>query len=120
MHIEQFFEWICEPDGSSVSATRLAAALGLEVEELASIARVDPDELRLLPSSCRGQAAMLNIVRVVSALAEVDSDISRAMLMLRSTPVREFDNRSLLDVVREGRVDDAVAYLRSVSSGFAG
>lgn len=120
MHIDELADWMREPGSSNLSAKRTAAALGLELEDLALIARIDPEELRQHPDSPRAQAVMLDILRLAYALAELDPDISRAMLMLKSTPVREFDNLSLLDLVRNGRVEDAVAYLRLASSGFVG
>ena len=120
MHIDELADWIRDPGSSNLSAMRTAAALGLKLEDLAAIARVDPDELRRDPDSPRAQAVMLDILRLAYALAELDTDISQTMPMLKSTPVREFDNLSLLDLVRSGRADDAIAYLRSISSGFVG
>ena len=120
MHIDELADWIRDPVSSNLSAMRTAAALGLKLEDLAAIARVDPEELRRDPDSPRAQAVMLDILRLAYALAELDPDISHTMPMLKSTPVREFDNLSLLDLVRSGRADDAIAYLRSISSGFVG
>ncbi|MEG3190917.1 DNA-binding protein [Lysobacter sp. D1-1-M9] len=119
IQIEEFVESVREPGTPNLSPKRIAAALGLGWEDLAEVARVHPNTLRLHPESSRVQASMRDILRVASALFEIQPDRDRTTT-LKDTPIREFGGRSLLDMIREDRVDDAVTYLRSISSGHVG
>jgi len=118
--IDQFVESIREPGTSNLSPSRLAMRFGLEQQDLAALARVHRNTLRLHPESARVQASLRDILRVLSAAAEVQPDVERAMFLIKNAPIATFGHRPLLEVVREGRADDAVEYLRSVSAGFVG
>ncbi len=120
VQIEQFVESVREPGTLNLSPVRIAEALGLQQQDLASVARVHRNTMRLHPESSRVQASLRDILRVASALAELQPDLQRAMFMLKNTPVREFGHRPLLDVIGEGRVEDVLTYVRSIESGYVG
>lgn len=45
---------------------------------------------------------------------------ARAFFMFKNEPIPAFRHKTLLQLVQDGRVDDAIDYLESISSGFAG
>jgi len=40
--------------------------------------------------------------------------------MIKNEPIHVFRHNTLLQLVREGRTDDAIGYLESISAGFVG
>jgi hypothetical protein len=113
-------ESLREPGTTRLSATVIAGILGMRPEELAEFAGVRPDVLKSHPESARVQKALCDLARVLTVLAEQQPDVARVVFHLKNTPLRTFGGRTLLEVIRVGRIDDAIAYLDSVLSGAAG
>lgn len=109
-----------EPGTPQLSPARLAAMLEIEQQDLASLAGVHRNTLRFHPESPRVQAALRDLVRLLSVASEIQPDWQRAVFFIKNEPIAEFDYKTLLRVVQEARTDDAVAYLESVASGFVG
>ncbi|MBB4844275.1 hypothetical protein HNP55_002811 [Paucibacter oligotrophus] len=109
-----------EAGTSRFSATYLADALGLQYQDLASLAGVHRNTLRTHPELPRLQAALRDLVRVLSAARTLQPDTARAFFMVKNEPIPVFRHKTLLQLVQEGRTDDAVDYLESVSAGFTG
>lgn len=109
-----------EPGTSHFSVARVADLFGLQQLELADLARVHRNTLRSYPQSGRVQAVVRELMRVVSAALEVQPDRDRAIFMIKNEPIPAFHHRTLLDLVKDGRTDDAVGYLESISAGFVG
>ncbi len=66
------------------------------------------------------QRLMREALRVVSASAGITGDEDRAIYWMRNTPIPEFDNRTAMDLVAEGKADAVVKYLQSIESGSSG
>jgi hypothetical protein len=115
-----FLEAMREAGTSRLSAASVADALGLQHQDLAKLAGVHRNTLRTHPESPRLQAAMRDLMRVLSAATTVQPDTARALFMLRNEPIAAFRHKTLLQLVQEGRTEDAVAYLESVGAGFTG
>ena len=109
-----------EADSPRLSATKLAKALDLQVQVLATIAGVHRNTLRTHPESPRLQAALRDLMRVLSAAVEVQPDVNHAYFMVKNEPIPAFRHKTLLQLVQEGRTDDAVDYLESINGGFVG
>jgi len=109
-----------EPGTSRFSATNIANALGLQFQDLAALAGVHRNTLRTHPESPRLQVALRDLMRVLSAAAAVQPDTERAFFMVKNEPIPAFRHKTLLQLVQDGRTDDAIDYLESISSGFAG
>lgn len=60
------------------------------------------------------------LMRVISAITALRGGDESSWPLVKSAPVREFDHRPLLDVIAEGRVDEALTYLAAVGNGFSG
>ena len=113
-------ESIREPGTSRLSPSRLAALLEMQQQELATLAGVHRNTLRMHPESPRLQATLRDLVRLLSAAAAAQTDQQRLVFCIKNQPVAALQHKSLLQVVQEGRTDDAIAYLESVASGFVG
>jgi hypothetical protein len=109
-----------ETGTSRFSATSVAEVLGLQYQDLATLAGVHRNTLRTHPESPRLQAALRDLMRVLSAAMEVQPDAERAIFMVKNEPIPVFHHKTLLQLVQEGRTDDAIDYLESISVGFTG
>ncbi|WP_018914209.1 hypothetical protein [Thiomonas sp. FB-6] len=109
-----------EPGTSRLSPSRLAALLEMQQQELAALAGVHRNTLRLHSESPRLQARLRDLVTVLSAAAAVQTDWLRLVFFVKNEPVAAFRHKTLLQVVQEGRTDDAIVYLESIAAGFAG
>jgi len=68
----------------------------------------------------RAQKFARNIVRVLQAAVDLGNDPTTALRNIKNYPIRSFGNKTALDMVEEGRTDDVVAYLQSLSAGYVG
>jgi hypothetical protein len=118
--IDQFVESLREPGTSDLSPALMAATLGVAQHDLAAVIGVHRNTLRLHPESFRVQESLRGLVSVVAAAAQIQPDVTKALFLVKNTPVEMFGHRTLLQVVRDGRTDEALAYLRSISAGFVG
>lgn len=109
-----------EPGTSQFSATSVASLFGLQQQDLAELAGVHRNTLRTHPESPRLQAALRDLMRVVSAATMVQPDAQRAVFLIKNEPIAAFRHKTLLQLVQEGRTEDAIAYLESISAGFVG
>lgn len=114
------FESTREPGTSRFSASGIASVLGLQQQDLAELAGVHRNTLRTHPESPRLQAALRDLMRLMSAAAAVQPDPQRAAFLVKNEPIAAFRHKTLLQLVQEGRVEDAIGYLESISSGFVG
>jgi len=106
-----------EPGTSRFSASSVAAVLGLQQQDLAELAGVHRNTLRTHPESPRLQSVLRDLMRVLSAAAAVQPDSQRAVFLVKNEPIPAFRHKTLLQLVQEGRTEDAVAYLESISAG---
>jgi hypothetical protein len=113
-------ESVREADTSRFSATSIADILGMPYQDRATLAGVHRNTLRTHPESPRLQAALRDLMRVLSAATAVQPDTERAFFMVKNEPIRAFRHKTLLQLVQEGRTDDAIDYLESIGAGFAG
>ena len=109
-----------EPGTSRFSASGVADILGLQQQDLAMLAGVHRNTVRTHPESPRLQATLRDLMRVLSAATAIQSDPQRAIFLIKNEPVPAFRHKTLLQLVQEGRTEDAIDYLESVSAGFVG
>ena len=109
-----------EPGTSRFSASRIASILGLQQQELAELAGVHRNTLRIHPESPRLQSVLRDLMRVLSAATAMEPDPQRAIFLIKNEPIPAFRHKTLLLLVQEGRAEDAIDYLESVSAGFVG
>lgn len=61
-----------------------------------------------------------DLKRVLAAAIPIQPDAQRTMSLIRNQSIPCFRHKTLLQLVREGRTEDAIGYLESVSAGFVG
>lgn len=113
-------ESVREPGTSRLSAPGIANMLGVQQQDLAELAGVHRNTLRTHPESPRLQSALRDLMRVLSAATAVQPDAQRAIFLIKNEPIPAFRHKTLLQLVQEGRAEDAVGYLESISAGFVG
>jgi hypothetical protein len=109
-----------EPGTSRFSASGIAGILGLQQQELAELAGVHRNTLRIHPESPRLQSVLRDLMQVLSAAMAMEPDPQRAIFLIKNEPIPAFRHKTLLQLVQEGRTEDAIDYLESVSAGFVG
>jgi hypothetical protein len=109
-----------EAGTSHLSAANLANILGLQQQDLATLAGVHRNTVRTHPESPKLQAALRDLIRVLSAAVAVQPDFERALFLVKNQPIPAFRHKTILQLVQDGRTDDAIDYLESISSGFIG
>ncbi len=109
-----------EPGTSRFSVSGIADILGLQQQDLAELAGVHRNTLRTHPESPRLQAALRDLMRVLSAATAMQPDPQRAIFLIKNEPIPAFRHKTLLQLVQDGRAEDAIDYLESVSAGFVG
>lgn len=113
-------ETVHQPGTSDLSAAGVAELFGLQLQDLAAIAAVHRNTIRTHPNTPKLQAALRDLMRVLSAASVVQPDRDRALFLIKNAPIPAFRHKTALQLVADGRTDDAVDYLESVSSGFVG
>ena len=84
------------------------------------MAGVHRNTLRTHPESPRLQSVLRDLVRVLSAAMAIQPDLQRAIFLIKNEPIPAFRHKTLLQLIQEGRTEDAIGYLESISSGFVG
>ena len=117
---EDVLDSVREAGTSHLSAINVAHVLGLQYQDLAELAKVHRNTVRTHPDSPRLQSALRDVMRVLSAAMALQPDVQRAIFLIKNEPIPTFRHKTLLQLVQEGRTEDAVRYLESISAGFAG
>nr|WP_180166591.1 DNA-binding protein [Stenotrophomonas sp. SbOxS2]NYT99443.1 DNA-binding protein [Stenotrophomonas sp. SbOxS2] len=116
----EFSESLREPGTTDLSPTAIGEVLGLGQQELAQLAGVHRNTMRLHPDSPRVQALLRNLARVLTAMTQIQPDIVTAVYHIKNTPIPAFKYRTMFEVIVAGRTEDVLTYVRSASSGAAG
>ena len=109
-----------QPGQAHLSPLRFRQFFILGVGELERTLAAPLWQLRREPDDPMVQLRLLAFLRVHSALIDLGKDPITAAFHLRNTPIPAFRYQTLFEVVREGRVADALGYLDSIRSGFVG
>lgn len=113
-------ETVHQPGTSDLSAVGVADLFGLQLQDLAAIASVHRNTVRTHPNSPKLQAALRDLMRILSAASAVQPDTDRALFLIKNAPIPAFRHKTILQLVTEGRTEDAIDYLESVRSGYVG
>src|ERR1039458_10093362 len=108
------------PGQAVIQPERCAAALNLQVQELAQLAHVHRTTVSEAPANALLQSFMREAIQVLSAALEVAQDRDRALYWDRNAPIPEFQDRTAEGRVALRRTDSVLAYLRLVSGGSTG
>lgn len=61
-----------------------------------------------------------NLAQVISAAYRLTGDLQRAEFLVRNEPLVAFEGKTAESLIREGREDEVIDYLKSLESGAAG
>ena len=109
-----------EPGQVLIRPERFAAALNLQLQELAQLAHVHRTTVSEAPSNARLQGFMRESLQVISAALEVAQDRDRAFFWYRNAPIPEFGHHTAEQLVADHKTEAVLAYLQSVASGSSG
>jgi Protein of unknown function (DUF2384) len=115
-----FAEEFREPGQTVIRPERFAAALNLQLQELAQLAHVHRATVSEAPANAKLQGYMRNSLQVISAALEVAQDRDRALYWYRNAPIPEFEHRTAEQLVADQKTDAVLAYLQSIRSGSSG
>jgi uncharacterized protein (DUF2384 family) len=104
----------------AIEPGKFAAALQLQIQELAQLAGVHRATVREAPSNLRLQSFLRESVRVLAAATEVSGDQGKAMFWFRNEPIRDFGYQTAEKLVSAGKADAVIDYLQSIESGSTG
>jgi hypothetical protein len=108
------------PGQAVIEPVRFAAALNLQMQELAQLAHVHRATVSEAPTNARLQGFMREALRVLSAAFDVVRDRERAIYWYRNAPIPEFQHRTAEQLVADQKTDAVLSYLASISSGSSG
>ena len=109
-----------EGSRTTLSPRRLADALELPVQKLASLAQVHRNTIGVAPASPKLQEAMTDVVRVLSAAHSLTGNLDEAMFWFRNQPIPSFDHFTPMQLVERGKAQAVIDYIESISAGAAG
>ena len=109
-------------DGISpnLSPERIAANFDIGIQEIAELAGVQRNTILHNPGAPRLQMYLRDVLRVLVAASETQLPESQIYFFVKNAPLSPFDHKTALALVSEGRTDDVVKYLASITSGFVG
>ena len=117
--VSKFVDSLQEPRTPYISPARFSEVLGVKVMALAELTGVHRNTLRN-PSSERLQLKMREMIKVISAAAELTGDIQKAIYWYRNEPIADYDHRTAAELVADGHADAVLAYIRDLEIGARG
>ena len=115
-----FVEEFREPGQAVIRPERFAAALNLQLQDLAELAHVHRTTVSEAPANARLQGFMREALQVISAALEVAQDRGRALYWYRNAPIPEFKHRTAEQLVADHKTEAVLAYLQSIQAGSSG
>lgn len=117
--VSRFVDSLQEPRTPYISPSRFSKVLGVKTASLAELTGVHRNTLRN-PSSERLQVRMREMVKVISAAAQLTGDIQKAIYWYRNEPIVDYDQRTAAELVADGHAEAVLAYIRDLENGARG
>ncbi|WP_439546653.1 antitoxin Xre/MbcA/ParS toxin-binding domain-containing protein [Sandarakinorhabdus sp.] len=108
-----------EPHTPHISPRRVADVLGVQFSRLADIIGVHRNTMRN-PASERLQDRLRDMVRVITAAAELTGDTDRAVYWFMNEPIATLRRRTAAELVADGHTDAVLVHLEELSNGATG
>lgn len=109
-----------EPGTTRLSASAVAKLFAMGQQELAEFAGVHIDTLLPHAESEKLQGTLRELMRLVSVATKVDPDLQRSVGLIKGASISELGGKTLMQLAGAGRMEDAIGYLESISSGYLG
>lgn len=124
---ETFDQFIADLKGQArddkspiISPKIFCFALGMDVQTLAARAHVHRVTVNRAQGAEKLQSYLRDAVRVMAAAAEVNGSFQDAAFWFRNEPIGAFDFRTPDQLVSDGRAEDLLRYIQSLTAGAAG
>lgn len=117
--VSGFVDSLQEPRTPYISPQRLSKALGVTVTNLAELTGVHRNTLRN-PASDRLQGRMREMIKVISAAAELTGDLDKAIYWYRNEPIADYGHRTAAELVADSQMEAVLAYIRDLENGARG
>lgn len=114
---------ICDVVGGRpiLSPAKFSEMMGLDLDSLATHARVHRDTVTRSPAAESIQSHIRTTLQVLAALMAVPGDdLQSAIFWYRNEPLAAFDHKTAELLVAEGRASDVLDLLGSYQAGFVG
>lgn len=108
-----------EPRTPYISPKRVAEVLGVQLSRLAEIAGVHRNTLAN-PASERLQDRLRDMVRVITAAAELTGNLEQAIYWFRTEPIATLKRKTAAELVAEGHAGAVMAHLNELIDGANG
>lgn len=120
MAIDVLADQVREPGEPIISPQRMAELLHVELQELAAVAGVHRNTLRVSPAAARLQDSLRDILRVLSAAAVFGRSRDDTVYWLHNHPIPALGHKTAMGLIREGHAQAVIDYLASIESGYVG
>jgi hypothetical protein len=120
MSTASFAEEVQNPGQTTIDPGRFAAALNIQLEELARLARVHRAIVAEVPANTRLQNYLREATRVIAMGHQIVGNRDRALYWFRNVPIPEFGYQTAEELVSHGKSEAALSYLTSVETGSSG
>jgi hypothetical protein len=114
-----FVESLQEPRTPYISPQRFSKLLGVQIGSLAGLAGVHRNTLRN-PASERLQDRLRDMVKVISAAAQLTGDIDRALYWFKNEPIADYRHKTAAELVGDGHADAVLTHLEDLANGAQG
>jgi len=118
--IEVLADQVREPGQPIISPQRMAEVLHVDLQELAAVAGVHRNTLRVSPSAVRLQESLREILRVLSAASVFGRSRDDTVYWLHNHPIPALGHRTAMGLIRDGQAQAVIEYLASIESGYVG
>lgn len=109
-----------EPRTPHISPDKVAELLGVQLNQLAEWTGVHRNTLRTNPGAAKLQNRLRDVVKVITAAADVAGDIGKASYWFINEPIADYRHKTAAELVAEGHVDAVLTYLADLANGAAG
>ncbi len=117
--VSGFVQSLQEPSTPYISPKRLSAALGVPAQSFAALTGIHRNTLRN-PASERLQGKLREILKAITAAAELTGDVEKAIYWYRNEPIGDYGYRTAAELVAQGRLDAVLAYIADLGDGATG
>jgi uncharacterized protein (DUF2384 family) len=112
------FADVFDPDLHGISPERVAAALRVQMADIARIADVHRNTLARSPASPKVQARLGEVMRILTDAADLlGGDLAKAVVWFRHQPLAGFDGQTAEELVCIGQAAAVLEHLRMLRDG---
>lgn len=115
-----FVQSLQEPRTPYISPKRFSERLGVPVSQMAELTGVHRNTLRGNPASERLQGRLREMVKVITAAADLTRDIEKAIYWFQNEPIADYGHKTAAELVAGGHSEAVLSYLRDLENGARG